>query len=515
MKRLLALMAASSLAGCGIWSSTIKTEIANYDNVIEETTDELLLINILEARDKAPLHFGEIPKVNGSLQANASVATAIPFVDSVINHSAFTGSAVQGSITPTITAQSAPSFEVDNLDTQDFVVGMSSPLDPKFVKYWVDRGIDSRLLMFLFVSSIHLEDKSYQPYDKPGSAPIDAEISIDNTPRETADAMIDCLSRTHPAPDWCHSREDFEFFLKFVNGAVGTKDITANAYTERSRLKKDIPLSADEIAQFDSPQYKIELSGKDVYDIYAADDTKKVAICFENIPANIDTNHSPSTISVGTAPGGDVCTDSTIVDDVPSPPTNPPIAIPAPDENGSTTLEPAPCPHNGSPTSEYCDLFRQFINTIETNRHDSATNRSSLLANKKYTVSVNVRSVAEIVHFLGDILYYQNVMSSYYRNAMSKDVHHQIPVTLGYICPPPRSDPEPGCLSDDGGVLFQVNAASGTPRFKVYYRGDDYSVAEYSQNDHSLEVIAIVNQLMDLNKKATDIRATPLVQVVP
>ncbi|MGD0189366.1 MAG: hypothetical protein ABSD74_01360 [Rhizomicrobium sp.] len=545
MMRALAVSCALALAGCGLWSSTIKTEIANYDNVIEETTDELLLINILEARDKAPLHFGEVPKVNGSLQATASVASGVPFVQTLLGNTpnmsgtnnAATG-IVQGTVTPTISAQSAPSFEVDNLDTKDFVTGMSSPLDPKFIKYWIDRGIDSRLLMLLFLSSIQIESKKFLPQNGSATKAADVVITIQNSPRVAADFIATCLR--HDIPDHCHSRIDFEYFLRFVNGAMNSADVTANAYTERTRLKKAVSMNSYDIAQFDSPQYDVERSlEKGKYDVFSAGgDAKNIAICFDKIPVggkarrtvDTDSPSGPVSSTSGRRRGQkskhtkrddshDVCTVPTVVDDTPTKPGDPPTQLVL--DSGKP-----PCPEAGSPTSPYCDVFQQFIvpiicveksinpenkDLLEACRKPGLEQGSTLpqTESNDYSLTFKIRSVAEIVHFLGDLLYYQKVLNS--------DTHHNIPVTLDYDwkCHDVPESNAAACLVQDGGAIFEVNDPDVARRFSVNYRGNDYSVAEYSPRDHTLEVIAIVNQLMDLNKAATDIRATPLVQAIP
>jgi len=63
--------------------------------------------------------------------------------------------------------------------------------------------------------------------------------------------------------------------------------------------------------------------------------------------------------------------------------------------------------------------------------------------------------------------------------------------------------------------LFQLNSDPDHSRFSVRYRGEQYSVADHRPNDHTLEVLSIVNQLMNINKSANDLRTTPTVQLIP
>jgi hypothetical protein len=77
------------------------------------------------------------------------------------------------------------------------------------------------------------------------------------------------------------------------------------------------------------------------------------------------------------------------------------------------------------------------------------------------------------------------------------------------------------CLLEDGGYLFVVNPPATLcpvdekPRFSVNFQDKTYAVAEPSPCDHTLSVLAVVSLAINLNKSATDIRITPVLQVVP
>ncbi|MGH6630480.1 MAG: hypothetical protein ACREB3_12175, partial [Burkholderiales bacterium] len=62
------------LCGCGISRAIIKSDSLAFGEVIEDTTNKLLVINVLRARDKAPLHFADIPVIRESMQQTASLA---------------------------------------------------------------------------------------------------------------------------------------------------------------------------------------------------------------------------------------------------------------------------------------------------------------------------------------------------------------------------------------------------------------------------------------------------------
>lgn len=91
------------------------------------------------------------------------------------------------------------------------------------------------------------------------------------------------------------------------------------------------------------------------------------------------------------------------------------------------------------------------------------------------------------------------------------------PVTFGY-CP---DDPAPGCND----VFFRLDGNPANARFVLTYRDQEFAVANINslssgpgnapQKDHTIEVLSVLHQLVNLNKCAADIRATPSVQVLP
>src|SRR5580700_4838403 len=125
MRLAIMLTLAMSLCGCMASNTVVRSQAMSFDDIIEDTTDKLLVLNILRAKDKAPLHFDEIPSIHESITGTASVQAVWPF--GPLNKSVARNTLTAGS-----GIQLAPSFELDNLATKDFVTGMSTPIDPKF-----------------------------------------------------------------------------------------------------------------------------------------------------------------------------------------------------------------------------------------------------------------------------------------------------------------------------------------------------------------------------------------------
>ncbi len=205
-----------------------------FDDIIEDTTDKLLVLNILRAKDKAPLHFDEIPSIHESVTGSTSVQAVWPF-------GPLNKSVARNTLTAGANIQLAPSFEIDNLATKDFVTGMSTPIDPKFVKYWLDRGLDRRVVLLLFFSAIDVT------VSNSGSGSIQKHtIRIRNSPRDA----IDALYASPPAIDTaktaslgarelnlCKGQTDFQHYLKLINNLTS---FTAQSAPQKKAILEGI-----------------------------------------------------------------------------------------------------------------------------------------------------------------------------------------------------------------------------------------------------------------------------------
>jgi hypothetical protein len=142
-----------------------------------------------------------------------------------------------------------------------------------------------------------------------------------------------------------------------------------------------------------------------------------------------------------------------------------------------------------------------------------------------------MRSVGEIIQFLGDLLQYQETLEATQKMHPTAASSLNRTLTFGYC---PEESDRPGC----GDVFFNLRHDSCNVRFSLTYRGRKYAVPNYDPprdetcpadeatpagappagappKNHTLEVLAVVNQLIDLQKSAQDIRETPYVQVLP
>lgn len=484
MVRLLACMLAASLCGCGTMNATvIRGDAIAFNDAVEDVTNKLLVRNILRARDKAPLYFADIPSIRQSMSQTAGFS--VPgFLRTI-------GIARESAGT-SLGLQFSPSFEVSHLHSREFHTGIASPIDAKIVKYWLDRGLDRRIVLLLFFSSAEIVEA------RPEGT---RSIRIMNSPREALEVIL--ARRTAVAADAlrCDSQSDFERYLKLINAL---RTFFAHAYRERRLIgggfalepEKDPRASLLPFATLDPTKVQLvhdRATGK--HSLYALGAEQKVAFCVSDPgPAG---DFAIATAGDGT-PGRQACFHS-VVD------------LPPEDSSRRDGVE-APMPFAGaqarSRPGPYCSIFNRFL-AIGAPPPGEVPPRLAL--------RLNIRSVGEIFQFLGDLLHYQDELQQHFLRVPGAP-RLNTPVTFGY-CP---TDSGPGC--DD--VFLRLDGPSCNARFSLDYRGRDYGVGNFGKGDaacapdragvdHTLEILSVLHQLVGLHRSAAELRQTPAVQVVP
>src|SRR6478752_4421402 len=122
MKRIaLAAMAASLLlAGCGT-DSHVADELTTFNEAQQKGTAQLILLNILRARERQPLAYSHFDVLRGGFNANSSAALAMPFGPGAGSVNTNTFAAALG-LSPGI------SQDVKPQDDQDFYRGILTPV---------------------------------------------------------------------------------------------------------------------------------------------------------------------------------------------------------------------------------------------------------------------------------------------------------------------------------------------------------------------------------------------------
>jgi hypothetical protein len=425
----------------------------------------------------------------------------------------------------------APSFELDNLATKDFVTGMATPIDPKFVKYWLDRGLDRRVVLLLFFSAI---DVTVTEPAQGGTA--EHTIRILNSPRDAIDALYTVPPAAGPAKatfaenemDTCRGQSDFQHYLKLINNLTS---FTAQAASQKKVILDSISLNNIDdlgrviaaVSALDSTKTSIKYDKATNTLSLFGKSAPTTALCLSRAQARGGGAEEEESTCAGAAigTGGSADADDSKTQDVQAFPE-----FVAPDDPRVT---------------DFCTSFGRVIEQL----HVPDTNEQMLTkpTDPKPRIRMEIRSVGEIIQFLGDLMAYQEAIQAYQHSSSNKtsrlDIMALNPIlTFGFCGYLANHALDPHC----GDYFFNISSTSDSEdsRFSVRYRGQTYYVPRYSlpdqwQNaeiapcsggeakpgkdasciDHTLEVLAVVNQLTDLQRSAQDVQQTPYVSVLP
>jgi hypothetical protein len=140
-----------SLAGC-VSSTMITNRTVGYNKVVEDSNNQVLLLNVVRARFRHPMYFTGLTLLRGSQSVQVGTGSSLPFGGEA--PSIFT-------VNPNANLNINPSYDVAVLDTKEFMSGITTPVEMKTLKYYWDQGWSQQMLLFLFVRKIDLGSRCF------------------------------------------------------------------------------------------------------------------------------------------------------------------------------------------------------------------------------------------------------------------------------------------------------------------------------------------------------------------
>ena len=134
----LAVLGLSVMVGGCVSSKDLVRTAEHFNLAVERAQTEMLLLNILRAKDHSPLFLTDMSRLNGSLSRKVTGA-ATAGLNTTLNRG---GTGPNHVLTRPFGASSGfemtenPSFQVDVLNTQEFMQGFLKPIpQAKFAYY--------------------------------------------------------------------------------------------------------------------------------------------------------------------------------------------------------------------------------------------------------------------------------------------------------------------------------------------------------------------------------------------
>lgn len=446
MKIVVALAAAALLSGCSL-SNFIKSDTSDYTQTYDEMTNVGLVTNILRARDYAPLNFSALSDIHMQMTLGGSLATTMPV--GPFNHA--TTRATLGTGQSGINASVNPSIEIAPLDTQEFTRGILTPIDPVLVKYYMDREMPQKLLMFLVFSQIKTADITTGP-----------ETGRPGNPTKPVRPTQYFNDPSQP--------ERLEAFASYIDEIIGNRPdvhvVTANRYTGLIPIGPKFTFVPDakdfkDMTALDPAKFRLQYTEKGkLAQLYSVKPEPEIVFCRDNVPLPM----------VGLS-------DDIASNKVAFPTIAPKIAPPGKSMPAAKGPKAAPPPPPFDIASAVRDSWKRVCNAPMAPMGDEGPLGSADFG------TINIRSVEAIIQYLGALL----------RNPQSAAI---VQKHLGYS-------------------LMTLSQDSDNARFTLSYMGDDYYVRQVDKNDRTLQVLALLTQLVSLNKVAKEIPTTRDVEVIP
>ncbi len=152
MKPLVVVLACLWLAGCGT-EGPVADELTSFNEAQQKGNSQLLLINILRAREKQPLAFSRFDVLRGGIGASSSLGLSVPFgAGGPANNALATGLGLAPGISQDVKPQ----------EDQDFYRGILTPVTEATWALYQDQNWSPDLLFHLFVEDIKLTETDFE-----------------------------------------------------------------------------------------------------------------------------------------------------------------------------------------------------------------------------------------------------------------------------------------------------------------------------------------------------------------
>ncbi len=182
-RRLLVVVVATLLPACS-FPGNVSEQTARYMTEVAESANQELLLNIVRASLRHPMHFTALTQLRGGGTIQGTGSLSFPFGRETRNPFIFT---------PGLTFSNAPTFDLGVLSSKEFINGMLTPIPAQTVDYYLNRNYPDEMLWHLFIEQIDVDDRPHNNH------PIDATKFGEFT-RVLKD-LLNCGLSTARSPD--------------------------------------------------------------------------------------------------------------------------------------------------------------------------------------------------------------------------------------------------------------------------------------------------------------------------
>jgi hypothetical protein len=154
------LMATVAFGGCSV-HQRLATQAVSFNLALEKSQNEMLLLNVIRAKDRLPIYLTGMSTLTGNVQTTIGASAGASYTRTKGSTYGSTPSATATLVhayTPSAMASEMenPTYSLNVLDTQEFTRGFMSPLSKQIFAYYWDQGWPSSLLLYLLVDKVEV-----------------------------------------------------------------------------------------------------------------------------------------------------------------------------------------------------------------------------------------------------------------------------------------------------------------------------------------------------------------------
>ncbi len=284
MRWIIRILLGSLVGGCSL-SPLMNSDVIDYFKVNDLAANRIILLNVLRAKDGAPLHFSELSLVRGQISASATAGVTFPF-----------GPLMHASVQPrnlataTSSVSSSPSFDVGSLDTQDFTKGVMAPVTPATVSFFLNEGIDDRLVLLLLVSGVRTPGNQEIVRNEPQSVRwVCYSESIKDQPNDFLPKSYTIIGQNDPCSTPDGKEKEFLGFLRVIDHLrrVYAANVISPPQPVGPPFTPDMRTDLRSLTATDPSKYRLRKLPSGQYQLFAAEPHQLVALCQEPPPGGL------------------------------------------------------------------------------------------------------------------------------------------------------------------------------------------------------------------------------------
>jgi hypothetical protein len=131
-------------------ASHLAVTATGYNLAMEQTQNEMLLLNAIRAMNHQPMYITDASKVTGTVKVDLSLGLKLPIE---YPH------ATDYTIMPNIDYSTSPAMDVNLLNSKDFMTGFLATIPQEFFAYYWDQGWPPEFILYLLVLKVDVYQK--------------------------------------------------------------------------------------------------------------------------------------------------------------------------------------------------------------------------------------------------------------------------------------------------------------------------------------------------------------------